>query len=67
MRKQKMKEAFEAGQQGYGRFNCAPASNLEFMKTVPNCSFGDIKGVKLRAAMYKEYIRGWTFANLESE
>lgn len=42
----------------------APAANAEFMKIVPNCSFDDDNGVKLRVKMYKSYIKGYMNAML---
>ncbi len=62
--KQLINQAYEAGKRAFGKYGCAPCLNLEFMSTVPNCQVSDIKGIKLRAKMYKSYIKGWTESNL---
>ena len=62
--KELKEQAYIAGREAFGVFGCSPSLNASFMKTVPNCDFGDTKGCRLRAAMYKQYINGWTTANL---
>lgn len=64
--KELIEKAFEYGSQAFGKFICTPAVNAEFMEIVPNCSFGDDAGCKLREKLYKSYIRGWTTAHLKS-
>lgn len=64
--KQKIKDAYEAGKAAYGFKGSAPHDNKEFMATVPNCTFSDTLGVKVRQEMYKAYIKGWTDANLSN-
>ena len=61
-----VKLAFAYGVQGFEKYNSAPASNPEFMAIVPNCSFSDDAGCKLRVKMYKEYIKGWTTSHLKT-
>lgn len=60
-------KAYEMGKAAKGFHNSTPHSNKEFMAIVPNCAFGDDKGVKLRQQMYKAYIEGWTVANLSND
>lgn len=44
-----------------------PHNDKGFMMNVPNCEFGDEKGVKLRIAMYKAFIEAWTKKNLSQD
>ena len=63
--KELIEKSYEMGVQGFNNgIHSAPAMNPEFMATVPNCAFGDDKGVKLRIKMYKAYSKGWHTANL---
>jgi hypothetical protein len=66
MRKQLIEKAYEMGVAGFAKYHSAPCMNPEFMAIVPNCSFGDDKGVKLRVAMYKAYSKGWTQEHVKS-
>jgi hypothetical protein len=61
-----IKQAYEMGKQAYGKYHIAPVNNPGFMNMVPNCSFDDSKGVKLRIDMYKAYRKGWTLAHVMS-
>lgn len=65
--KQLIKESYIFGVQNYKNHNCAPYLNIEFMKIVPNCDFGDSKGCKLRTKMFSAYINGWTSENLNQK
>jgi len=56
-------ESYEFGKAAYGFKGCAPHENKEFMDTVPNCQFGDERGIALRIAMYHGYLTGWHKAN----
>lgn len=38
----------------------SPFLSKEFMEIVPNCSFGDDIGCKIRTKLYKAYIKGFT-------
>lgn len=58
-------QAYKMGKEGFGKYGCAPCLNIEFMKTIPNCVFGDDKGCKLRTKIYKSYIKGWTEESLK--
>jgi hypothetical protein len=64
--KQIIDEAYEMGLESFPKYKNAPHLNKEFMKTVPNCSLTDEKGVKLRIKMYKSYIKGWTESHVKS-
>jgi len=66
-RQQQIATSREIGLKSFGTFGCAPYLNEEFMRTVPNCDFGDSKGCRLRKAMYQAYIDGWTYSNLNRE
>lgn len=44
-----------------------PHNSKELMAIVPNCAFGDEKGVKLRIAMYTAFINAWTKKNLSQD
>ena len=57
-------KAYEMGCKSTGIESSAPHANKEFMDIVPNCEFGDNDGVKLKVAMFKAYINGWTTENL---
>ena len=58
-------KSYQMGYEACPRLNSAPCLNVDFMKSVPNCEFGDDKGIKLRVNMYKAYIKGWTKAHLD--
>lgn len=60
-----VEQSFRMGYEACPQLHSAPYLNSEFMKTIPNCEFGDDKGVKLRIKMYKAYIKGWTQAHLD--
>jgi hypothetical protein len=60
----KKSESFKAGFESFPKYNSAPHNNSEFMKIIPNCSMDDDFGCRLRTKMYKDYIKGWNFANL---
>lgn len=64
-RKQLIRKSYEFGFKAHGELSSVPHYNKEFMKTVPNCDFGDEEGVKLRTEMYKWYIKGWADANFK--
>lgn len=59
-----IKQSYEMGRQSFGKLDCAPYLNNEFIKTLPNCEFGDDEGCKLRVKMMKAYIKGWTLEYL---
>lgn len=66
--KELIDQAYEMGMKAQAQDKDGiPHNNKEFMSTVPNCSFGDNAGVKLRTEMYKAYIKGWTKANLSQD
>jgi hypothetical protein len=58
--KELIDQAYKMGLESFPIYKNAPALNPEFMKTVPNCNFGDEEGCKLRIRMYKAYTKGWT-------
>lgn len=66
MSKQLIENAYRMGVEGFDKYPSAPFLNKEFMNTVPNCSFDDDKGVKLRVKMFKAYSKGWTEKHLET-
>ncbi len=60
-----IEQSFRMGYEACPELNSSPYMNVEFIKTIPNCVFGDEKGTKLRIKMYKAYIKGWTQAHLD--
>ena len=44
MKKELIEKAYEMGKESFVKYNNSPASNLEFMKIVPSCKFGDDEG-----------------------
>lgn len=60
-----IENSYHMGYEACPTLHSAPYLNVEFMKSMPNCSFGDDKGIKLRVKMYKAYIKGWTQAHLD--
>lgn len=65
MRKEIIQKAYQMGYEAFPRLPSPPFLNVEFMKILPKCHFSDMKGCKLRATMYKEYIKGWVRAHLD--
>lgn len=60
-------ESYNFGVEGFKfGLKCIPALNNQFMYTIPNCEFGDEKGCRIRKSMFKAYIQGWTYANLNT-
>lgn len=65
MKKELINKAYDMGYEAFPSFPSTPRKNSDFMRIVSNCSFSDEKGGRLRAKMYKEYIKGWVRAFLD--
>ena len=63
--KELIEKSFEMGYEAFPKLDSAPYLNVEFMKFLPKCDFGDDRGCKLRIYLYKSYIKGWSKAHLD--